>query len=419
MVGRVCSSMSEKPLLVVFDVEGIIIPGQRYFLETMKLLDFRRRVNILYCGLMYTLGLMSLRTALIHIYHQFKGVYLAEFIETFERIPLIPGAVEVMDRLRGSGIRTAFISSSVADIFLERLACRLKVDHSVGPTLEALEGKLTGKASGDVIQDEGKALALCKLLQKLKIMPRDCTAVADDWNNVSMFNLGVRSIGFNPDFILTPHCHSVIRGNLIEILPFLDPGIQAKRRGRSIGTREIIHTGSFLIPLLCRFLTVDRLLVSLMIISISTGYLASEAARIRGRSLPLFTTITRNAAVAQEQWDYAIAPLLFAIGIVSTLLIFPPNAAYVGVTVATLGDGTAKVVGKRWGRKTIPFNKPKTFEGTLAGFAVSALAGCIYTSPSVAVFAAAVGMAVEVLPSPVNDNLSVPFVVAFATSITS
>ncbi len=411
--------MTEKPLLVVFDVEGIIIPGQRYFLETMKLLDFRRRVNILYCGLMYTLGLVSLRTALIRIYHQFKGVYLAEFIETFERIPLIPGVVEVMDHLRGSGIRTAFISSSVADVLLERLARRLEVDYSVGPTLEALEGKLTGKTSGDVMQDEGKALALCKLLQKLKIVSRDCAAVADDWNNVSMFNLGVRSIGFNPDFILTPHCHSVVRGNLTEILPLLDPGIPSKRRGLSIGTREIIHMGSFMIPLLCQFLSIDRLLVSLLIIFVSMGYLVSETSRVRGRSLPLFTAMTRNATVAQEQWDYAIAPLLFAIGVVSTLLIFPPNAAYVGVTVATLGDGVAKVVGKRWGRRTIPFNKPKTFEGTLAGFVVSTLAGCIYTSPPVAVFAAAVGMAVEALPSPVNDNLSVPFAVAFATSIAS
>lgn len=133
----------------------------------------------------------------------------------------------------------------------------------------------------------------------------------------------------------------------------------------------------------------------------------------------MFTTITRNAAVAQEQWDYAVAPLLFAAGIVSTLLLFPSNAAYVGITVATLGDGIAKVVGKRWGRRSIPFNKPKTVEGTLVGFIVSTLAGCMYVSPLVAVFAAAVGMAVEALPSPVNDNLSVPFVVAFATSIAS
>lgn len=411
--------MVEKPLLVVFDVEGIVIPGQRYFLETMKLLDFRRRVNILYCGLLYTLGLTSLRTALIRIYHQFKGVSSVEFTETFERIPLIPGAEEVMNHLRGCGIRTALISSSVADVPLERLARRLEVDYSVGPTLETLQGRLTGKASGDILQDEGKALTLCKLLQKLKIMSKDCAAVADDWNNVSMFKLGVRSIGFNPDFILTSYCHSVVRGSLTEILPFLDPDIPSKRRILSIGTREMVHVGSFMIPLLCRYFSVDRFLVSLMIIFVSMGYLVSEAARMRGRSLPIFTAITRSAAAAQEQWDYAIAPLLFAIGVVSTLLLFPANAAYVGATVATLGDAIAKVVGKTWGRITIPFNKPKTYEGTLAGFVGSALAGCLYVPPPVAVFAAAVGMAVEMLPSPVNDNLSVPLVVAFATSIVS
>jgi len=411
--------MAEKPFLAVFDVEGIIIPGQRYFLETMKLLDLWRRVNVLYCGLMYSLGLMSLRSALIHIYHQFEGVEVAEFIEAFERIPLIPGSSEVMDYLKRSGIMTAFISSSVADVLLERLASRLRVDHFVGPTLDVLEGILTGKVTGDVIQDKGKALALTKLLQKLKIIPRDCSAIADDWNNLSMFNLGVRSIGFNPDFILNPHCQYVVRGNLTEVLPFLDPNVPTKMTGISLGTRETIHMGSFLIPLLCRFFGLDRLLVCLLIISVSVGYLVSEIVRVRGRSLPPLTAITQSAAVAQEQWDYAIAPLLFAIGVVFTLLVFPSNAAYVGVTVATLGDGIAKVVGKRWGKRTIPFNKPKTLEGTLAGLAVSALAGSMYTSPPIALFAAAVGMTVEALPSPVNDNLSVPFIVALTISIVS
>ena len=411
--------MAKKPLLVVFDVEGVIIPAQRYFLEAIKLLGFRKQVDVLYYGATYALGLRSFRSALRHVYHQFQGVNLTDLTHTFDRIPLVPDADKVIRKLRESGITTAFISSSVAGILLERLVSRLGVDYAVGPRLEVLDERLTGMVSGDIIHDDGKAIELRRLLEKLQITPEDCAVVADDRNNLSMFHLGVRSIGFNPDFILTPHCEYVVRGDLKQILPFIDSSIPTERRQPSFGVREAIHIGSFVIPLVCRFLGVNRLLVSSLIVLVSLGYLMSEVTRLRGRSLPPFTIVTRSATVAQERWDYAIAPLLFAIGIVSTLLIFPPNVAFAAVTVATLGDGIAKVVGKRWGRWAIPFNKPKTVEGTLAGLVVSAVAASIYTSPLIALFAATVGMVVEALPSPVNDNLSVPLLAGLATSIVS
>jgi dolichol kinase len=129
--------------------------------------------------------------------------------------------------------------------------------------------------------------------------------------------------------------------------------------------------------------------------------------------------VTKLTATGPERWDYATAPLFLAVGVTLSLVVFPPPSGYVGITVVTLGDGVAKIVGRRWGRTVIPFNKPKTIEGTLAGLIVSAFAASLFTPPPIALLAATLGMLIEALPSPVNDNLSVPLLTGLATIITT
>jgi dolichol kinase len=91
------------------------------------------------------------------------------------------------------------------------------------------------------------------------------------------------------------------------------------------------------------------------------------------------------------------------------LAITPPSG-YVGITVLSLGDGTAKIIGRRFGKTIIAFNKPKTIEGTLAGLIVSGLVASLYGSPPRAIIAAGLGMLAEIIPTPINDNLLVPIV---------
>jgi dolichol kinase len=152
----------------------------------------------------------------------------------------------------------------------------------------------------------------------------------------------------------------------------------------------------------------NRFFLAALIVLVSIGYGLGEVARFRGRNFPPFTTLTRYAATTAERWDIATAPLYLAAGVVISLVVFPPPSGYVGITVVALGDGAAKIVGRRWGRTTIPFSKPKKLEGSIAGVAVSALAASLYASPSKALLAAIVGMTIEALPLPINDNLLIP-----------
>jgi HAD superfamily phosphoserine phosphatase-like hydrolase len=401
--------------MVVFDVEGVILPTQRYLFEETTLLRRRGQLAVILDGFLYEVGIRRLKLSLERIYRRFRGVPIDDFVELFDRIELVPGTQEVMDELKKRNIRIALISSGIPELFVQKLAKKLAADYAVGPKLEVENGRLTGRIFGDIIDTNGKRNALSQILEAASIPPSDCIVVADDRNNLSMFQLGVLKVGFNPDFALASRSDYVIRGDLTEVLGIVlnEPRKKASESKKDY-VRESIHIGSFLLPLMCQFLGFNRFLLSTIIFFAGVGYIIGEIARFRGRNLPPFTTMTRWAATGSEHWNLATAPLYLALGVILCLAFFPPPSGYVGITIVTLGDGVAKIVGRRYGKTMIPFNKPKKLEGTLAGIAISVLVASIYTTPMKALLAAGIGMLVEALPTPVNDNLLIPVVASLA-----
>jgi dolichol kinase len=91
------------------------------------------------------------------------------------------------------------------------------------------------------------------------------------------------------------------------------------------------------------------------------------------------------------------------------LVAFPPPASYGAIAVFTLGDGSATLFGKKFGKHVYPYNKGKKVEGTLLGLLVAWLGAWFFVvNPLRAFVGAMVGMLVEALPTPVNDNLTIP-----------
>jgi dolichol kinase len=78
------------------------------------------------------------------------------------------------------------------------------------------------------------------------------------------------------------------------------------------------------------------------------------------------------------------------------------------IAIFALGDSTASLFGGLISKKPLPFNKGKTLEGSLVGFFFAFLAGSFFISPVKALIGAAVAMAIECLPLPVNDNILMP-----------
>jgi phosphoserine phosphatase len=403
----------EKTDLVVFDIEGILIPKNRYLLfEASRKIGFLGFTQIMVLGLLYEVGILSLETALRRIYSMFKGLRAEEFLKLHKRIPLMSGVGEVFRILNNKGYRTALISSGLPTQVVKDLATKLQANYAYGLELEIVNERLTGAIRGNVIKQGGKATILQNILDKEGLTSQDCVMVADDRNNLSMFPLCKKRIGHNPDFILTAKSDFVTRGSLRKILL---PITEEKRTSplpkisRSQGLREAIHTSSFLLTFVCIYFLGNIILASLILL-ICALYTLSEIARIRGINFPILSSITLKAATRTEIYEFATAPIYFALGIAISLLIFPNPIDYVAITILTLGDGGARIFGMKFGKTKLPFNKGKNVEGTIFGFIFAFLGACIFVDPVRALVTSSFGMLMEGLPSPINDNLTIPLV---------
>ena len=400
---------SSMPKLVVFDVEGVLIPRNRFFYEVGKSLGILPLLKILFFGFLYEIGVMPLKSALRKNFMVTRGVKVELFLQTLEKLPLLPNAKEAFATLKAQGYKTALISSGLPTFIVKKLADLLVVDYAVGVEVGVSDEKLTGEIWGAVIERNGKLLVLREIVAAEKVSLSECTVVADDRNNASIFLKNIQKIGFNPDFMIRIKADIVITGNLSKIMPVLNGEMKRKNLPSTKDLfREMIHGLGFFIPVIAFLAGLP--IVVLMISCVVVVYFVSEWSRVRGNSVPVISAITRYAASQLELCEFTLAPIYFALGILLTLLLFPASASGAAIAIFALGDSTASLVGGTLSKKALPFNRSKTLEGTLAGFFFAFLAGAVFVSPWIALVGAAVAMTVEYLPLPVNDNLMIPLV---------
>jgi dolichol kinase/phosphoserine phosphatase len=400
---------SKKPRLIVFDVEGVLIPKNRFFFEVGKTIGFTRLIRILFMGFLYQIGVIPLKSALKHIFKGLRGVKNDLLVQVAEKMPIMPSAKGVFGQLRAEGCKTVLISSGLPDAIVKKLATVVGADYGFGFEVGLKGETLTGEIWGDVIEANGKYLVLSQLLVAEGLSLSDCVVVADDRNNSSIFLPKTQKIGFNPDFVLRIKADEVVTGKLSKILPV----INGKQKHASLPSendfvREAIHASGFFVPIVASL--ISKPVAAFLICVVITLYVISELLRLDGKYLPVISAITRRAASQTEMYDFAAAPLYFAIGILATLLLFPAPASSAAIAIFALGDSTASIFGGLISKTPLPLNKSKTLEGSLTGFFFAFLAGSFFISPTMALIGAAVAMVIEFLPLPVNDNVLIPLV---------
>jgi len=408
---------SKRPRLVVFDVEGVLVPKNRFFFEVGKTLGLKRLLRLLFFGLLYEAGTVKLDKVLRHLFDEIKGVGIDVLVEVLKKISSTGFFKGIFSQLKARECKIALISSGLPTIVVKELADTLCADYAYGVEVETQDGKLTGKIWGDAIEPDGKLKILAKIMTAENLRLRDCVVVADDRNNRCLFLSGMLKIGFNPDFVIRVKADKVVNGKLSAILPIID----GKPRKRSFPSandlvREDIHASGIFTPVIASLIGVPA--VGILILLIATVYTVSELYRLEGRNLPFISAITYHAASQSELHGFAAAPLYFATGILFTLAVFPHPASYAAIAMFCLGDSAASLFGGLVST-SLPFNKGKTWEGTVAGVFFAFLAGMLFlpSKPLLAFLGAVIAMTVEVLPLPINDNLSIPIITGAALTL--
>ncbi|MDR1993311.1 MAG: haloacid dehalogenase-like hydrolase [Nitrososphaerota archaeon] len=408
-------SLSEKPRLIVFDVEGVLIPKNRFIFEVGKTLGAQVFFKFVFWGLLYEIGFITLESAFRHIFGELKDVNSDVLTEAFNKIPTPPYLQNLFSQLKARNCKIALISSGVPSVLVKKLGALVGADYAYGVEIEQKNGKLTGVIWSDAIAKNAKLKILHEILNRENLLISDCIVVADDRNNRCIFLSGMLKIGFNPDFVIRIKADRVVNGNLPGILPLI-AGKPHKRHFPSVNdfVRENIHAAGFFVPVLASMLGTFAVVSSIIVIAII--YVISELARLEGYMVPLVSSITRRAASQSELHGFATAPLYFAFGIVATILLFPSPISGAAVAMFCLGDSAASLFGGLLST-SLPFNKGKTLEGSLAGFVFAFLGGTFFVPPLLALAGAAIAMTIEALPLPFNDNVLVPLITGAALTL--
>ncbi|SIT43428.1 Phosphoserine phosphatase [Paraburkholderia piptadeniae] len=112
-----------------------------------------------------------------------------------ERLRLSPGAEKMLAGAKAAGLKTLLVSGGFT-FFTEKLQARLILDFTRANTLEIVDGKLTGRVLGEIVNADVKARTLREACDKLGIEPSRAIAMGDGSNDLKMMSVAGLSVAF-------------------------------------------------------------------------------------------------------------------------------------------------------------------------------------------------------------------------------
>ena len=113
-----------------------------------------------------------------------------------KEIRLTDGAAELVSLLHEKGHCVSLVSGGFINI-LQPIVNELKIDFYKANTLEVIDGKLTGKVVGAIVDRAAKAEALKDFAKRCSVDLINTVAIGDGANDLDMMQVAGISIAFN------------------------------------------------------------------------------------------------------------------------------------------------------------------------------------------------------------------------------
>ncbi|MFI3302473.1 MAG: phosphoserine phosphatase SerB [Rikenellaceae bacterium] len=125
-----------------------------------------------------------------------EGLDESVMAEIADNLPITEGLERMMSSLKRVGFKTAILSGGFT-YFGNHLRKRFGFDYVYANELEIVDGKLTGRYTGQIVDGQRKAELLQLLCQFEKIEVEQAIAVGDGANDLPMLNLAGLGIAFH------------------------------------------------------------------------------------------------------------------------------------------------------------------------------------------------------------------------------
>ena len=179
--------------LIVFDVDSTLIQG-----EVIEMLA--ERAGALAAVAEVTEAAMRGELDFAESLHKrvatLRGLPAEVLDEVADQIELTPGARTTIRTLRRLGFHCGIVSGGFRQV-IEPLAHELMMDFVAANELEIVDGMLTGRVVGTMIDRPGKAKALRDFAQQAGVPMEQTVAVGDGANDIDMLTAAGLGVAFN------------------------------------------------------------------------------------------------------------------------------------------------------------------------------------------------------------------------------
>lgn len=205
-------------LFVLFDVDSTLIED-----EVIELLADAAgtREQVAEVTNRAMAGELDFAESLIERVATLEGLPESIFRETLKRVKVTKGAVDLIAAVHRNGGKVGAVSGGFSQI-LTPLAEILNLDYNRANELEVIDGHLTGRVIGGIVDRQAKADALVAWSTDAGFELSATVAVGDGANDLGMMEIAGNSVAFNAKPVVREQAKIVLDqpdlGQLIEIL---------------------------------------------------------------------------------------------------------------------------------------------------------------------------------------------------------
>ena len=195
--------------LVVFDVDSTLIED-----EVIELLAdvAGKREEVAAVTERAMAGELDFAESLIERVKTLAGLPESVFADVQKRITITTGAKQLIDAVHSAGGKVGAVSGGFNQL-LTPLAQILELDFARANQLEVVDGFLTGKVLGAIVDRQAKADALIEWASATGTPVEHTVAVGDGANDLSMIAVAGLGVGFNCKPIVREHADFILEGN--------------------------------------------------------------------------------------------------------------------------------------------------------------------------------------------------------------
>jgi phosphoserine phosphatase len=144
-----------------------------------------------------------------------EGVAESALDEVYDALVLNPGARTLVRVLRRLGYHVGVVSGGFSFV-TDRFEKELQLDFAAANELEVVDGVVTGRVVGDILDRAGKATALRRFAEQFRVPLSQTVAVGDGANDIDMLEAAGLGVAFNARSALRAAADTAVN------LPYLD-----------------------------------------------------------------------------------------------------------------------------------------------------------------------------------------------------